>query len=142
MAQVDAAFHIRLLTVAGNRRLIKLVDDLQLMAYVFRRHVQLQRSAAIARWARAYREHCLIVRALEKRDAALAAVMMRRHLEDAKGFYLGVYDSHHGAGLAEGDPAVEWPTVLLKSLDDAVPGPRIARRAALHRPRGGNSTSH
>ena len=53
MARVDAAFHIQLLMASGNRRLIKLVGDLHLMAFLFRRHVQIPRAAALARWARA-----------------------------------------------------------------------------------------
>ena len=133
MARVDAAFHIQLLLAAGNRRLIKLVGDLHLMAFLFRRHAQIPRTAALARWARAYREHCRIARALERRDGPQAAATMKRHLEDAKTFYLGVYD-HAGRDSAVDELDPIWCSEPIKSLGpDLLPTRRQVRRAQFAR---------
>jgi DNA-binding GntR family transcriptional regulator len=131
MARVDAAFHIQLLMASGNRRLIKLVGDLHLMAFLFRRHAQIPRAAALARWARAHREHCRIVRALARRDGLLAATTMQRHLEDAKAFYLGMYDCERREIPADGDTDRAWSSELLKSLgqESTVGTQRRTRRA-------------
>ena len=129
MARVDAAFHIQLLLAAGNRRLIKLVGDLHLMAFLFRRHAQIPRGrGAGRRWARAYREHCRIARALERRDGPQAAATMKRHLEDAKTFYLGVYD-HAGRDSAVDELDPIWCSEPIKSLGpDLLPTRAQVRR--------------
>ena len=56
---------------------------------------------------------------------------MQRHLEDAKSFYLGVYDRDRRDVPLGGDTDSTWSSELLKSLAQNVPPPaaRRVRRA-------------
>jgi len=115
--RLDAVFHMRLLTAAGNNRLVKLASDLQLSAFLFRRHVEVPRDVAMARVAKSYRDHCHIVRALERRDAQAAVDAARHHLEGAKSYYLEAFDNSRRRAAVGANPDVAWASELLASID-------------------------
>ncbi len=127
MVAADAAFHLRLLMAAGNRRVIKLVSDMQLMAVLFRRHLEIPESLALSRWAHAYREHCQIVRALADRDPQATMEATARHLERAKAFYLHAYDNCRRNAPAGTDPDRAWSSLLMPSLTNLTDESPLAR---------------
>jgi DNA-binding GntR family transcriptional regulator len=78
----DRAFHLALLAIAGNRRLVRIVADLRDQA----RSVGLQSMAAAETLAAAAAaEHRPILDAIRARDLPAAERVMRLHLEHTRG---------------------------------------------------------
>lgn len=86
----DRQFHLGLLELLGNRRLVAMVGQLRDQA----RMQGLQKLADQGELTRSGEEHLDIVDAIESGDAELAAELMRGHLAHSRGIW---------AGLAEND---------------------------------------
>lgn len=89
---LDRQFHLGLLELLGNRRLVAMVGQLRDQA----RMQGLQKLADQGELTRSGEEHIAIVDALESGDGDLATELMRKHLAHSRGIW---------AGRAEGDSA-------------------------------------
>ncbi|MDR3683704.1 MAG: GntR family transcriptional regulator [Geothrix sp.] len=70
-------FHLRLLTIAGNRWRLQIVNDLRKVMKLNRHHSLFHQG----RIAESLAEHAALMEALERRDPAPAAAMVRLHFE-------------------------------------------------------------
>ena len=74
----NEAFHLRLLAIAGNRWAAQIVQDLRKVMKL-NRHLSLFRQG---RLGESLAEHRAVMAALQARDAAAAALLMRRHFDN------------------------------------------------------------
>jgi DNA-binding GntR family transcriptional regulator len=81
----DRAFHLTLLGLAGNSRLVRLVGQLRDQT----RLTGLKRMADAGSLAESATEHRLILEALRARDADRAELLMRHHLDHTRGTWAG-----------------------------------------------------
>ncbi|MCP3425209.1 GntR family transcriptional regulator [Rothia sp. AR01] len=91
--EADKRFHLLLLGYAGNRRILKLVEELRDQA----RLVGLSALADRGELAESAREHLAIVDAAENRDAVLVHQLMIGHIEQTRSVWAGrppVYSAH------------------------------------------------
>jgi DNA-binding GntR family transcriptional regulator len=82
----DRQFHLGLLEVLGNRRLVAMVSQLRDQA----RMQGLQKLADQGELTESGREHIEIVDAIEAGDPERAADLMRRHLAHSRGIWAGL----------------------------------------------------
>lgn len=76
----ERRFHELIIQASRNTWLIKVVDDLQLMAYSFNPLRGLADFLTLANAESTYRDHLRIYKALRKRDAPLVRSLSRRHI--------------------------------------------------------------
>lgn len=81
----DRRFHLRLLELAGNGRLVRLVEQLRDQT----RLLGLKPLAATGDLEKSAREHRDVLDALQARDADRAEALMRKHLEHTRGIWAG-----------------------------------------------------
>jgi DNA-binding GntR family transcriptional regulator len=81
----DRAFHLALLAIAGNRRLVRIVADLRDQTRI----VGLRAMAEAETLAATAAEHRPILDAIRARDLARAQRVMRIHLEHTRGAWAG-----------------------------------------------------
>ncbi|MBO8185093.1 GntR family transcriptional regulator [Streptomyces spirodelae] len=82
---LDRQFHLGLLELLGNRRLVAMVGQLRDQA----RMRGLQKLADQGELTQSGEEHIAIVDAIESGDGELAADLMRRHLAHSRGIWAG-----------------------------------------------------
>ncbi|MFD5128872.1 GntR family transcriptional regulator [Streptomyces olindensis] len=82
---LDRQFHLGLLELLGNRRLVTMVSQLRDQA----RMQGLQKLADQGELTRSGEEHIDIVDAIESGDSELAAELMRKHLAHSRGIWAG-----------------------------------------------------
>ncbi|ELS51096.1 GntR family transcriptional regulator [Streptomyces viridochromogenes] len=82
---LDRQFHMGLLELLGNRRLVTMVSQLRDQA----RMRGLQKLADQGELTRSGEEHIEIVDAIESGDTELAAELMRKHLAHSRGIWAG-----------------------------------------------------
>lgn len=82
---LDRQFHLGLLELLGNRRLVAMVGQLRDQA----RMQGLQKLADQGKLTRSGEEHIDIVDAIESGNAELAAELMRKHLAHSRGIWAG-----------------------------------------------------
>ncbi|MEV0598462.1 GntR family transcriptional regulator [Streptomyces sp. NPDC050315] len=85
----DRQFHLGLLELLGNRRLVTMVGQLRDQA----RMQGLQKLADQGELTRSGEEHIEIVDAIESGDSELAAELMRNHLAHSRGIWAGRTES-------------------------------------------------
>ena len=86
---MDRRFHLGLLEVVANRRLVALVAQLRDQA----RMQGLQQLADEGQLTHSGAEHITIVQAIESGDGELAADLMRKHLTHSRGIWAGQTES-------------------------------------------------
>jgi DNA-binding GntR family transcriptional regulator len=96
----DKEFHLGLLALSGNLRLVRLVGQLRDQT----RLVGLRRLAEDGRLMATAREHAEILDALRNRNADRAEWLMRRHLDHTRGVWAGRLESALEASDALGSP--------------------------------------
>ncbi len=89
----DRQFHLGLLEVLGNRRLVTMVAQLRDQA----RMQGLQKLADQGELTKSGQEHIDIVDAIEARDADRAAELMRKHLAHSRGIWAGLAEENTSA---------------------------------------------
>ncbi|MFJ8464055.1 GntR family transcriptional regulator [Streptomyces swartbergensis] len=82
---LDRQFHLGLLELLGNRRLVTMVGQLRDQA----RMQGLQKLADQGELTQSGEEHIAIVDAIESGDGELAAELMRKHLAHSRGIWAG-----------------------------------------------------
>ena len=85
----DRAFHLGLLSLAGNRRLVRIVGELRDLTRI----VGLQSLAAAEALEATAGEHRPILEAMQARDVAAAQRFMTIHLEHTRGAWAGRRES-------------------------------------------------
>jgi DNA-binding GntR family transcriptional regulator len=86
---LDRQFHLGLLELLGNRRLVAMIGQLRDQA----RMQGLQKLADQGELTRSGEEHIEIVDAIESGNAELAAELMRKHLAHSRGIWAGRADN-------------------------------------------------
>ncbi len=76
---VDESFHAYIMQVAGNKRLLKMVRDLRILARIFRDYERDR--PRFKQIVTTYRYHAQIVRAIRDGDAKRARNWMRQHID-------------------------------------------------------------
>jgi DNA-binding GntR family transcriptional regulator len=114
-AQNDAAFHLLLLRAAGNRRAIKVVNDLHLMTRIFG-HRNEGRPLGDLRHMCEY--HGAIVDALRRRDGAAARRLIIEHIRVGCQTALRAFDEHRLNMDATQDSSLSFPNDLQERLQD------------------------
>ena len=93
--EIDLAFHERLIGIARNDRLKKILDDFRIMSQTFREKqydpTMANVQSYLANLAWAWRDHSRILRALQKGDVLSASHAMSLHIERARKRVLRVY---------------------------------------------------
>lgn len=89
----DVTFHLRILESADRPKLLQVVSDLRILTNLFSQNRREPGRDAVRLLARTYREHCLIVRALEQGKPELAAKRIQDHIRKAKETALAYYDA-------------------------------------------------
>ena len=79
--QADRAFHLKLLTYAGNARLVELVSDLRAQTRLLGLTSLLADGGLVA----SAREHLTIVDLIASRDPDAVETLMRRHIDHVRG---------------------------------------------------------
>jgi DNA-binding GntR family transcriptional regulator len=95
----DHAFHTRLLQLARNDRLIRLVNELRDQTQLLGLH----RMGRAGQLDKSADEHVELLDAVRGRDVGAAQRIMRRHLEHARGIWAGLDEA--GAAAASEDAA-------------------------------------
>jgi DNA-binding GntR family transcriptional regulator len=90
--RADRQFHVGLLELAGNHRLVRLVEQLRDQT----RLVGLKQLAEAGKLTASAAEHRRILEAVQARDADRAEQLMRAHLEHTRGIWAG--RSEHADG--------------------------------------------
>jgi DNA-binding GntR family transcriptional regulator len=89
--RADRDFHLALLSLAGNRRLVRLVGQLRDQA----RLTGLKAIADSGLLFSSAEEHKLILDALRARDVRYAETLVRRHLDHTRGVWAGRSEQEH-----------------------------------------------
>lgn len=76
----DQTFHMRIIRIAGNRRIMKSVRESRVLAGIFGRPRQEHDLAVVAR---TYRRHAQVLRAIEKGDSASARARTSAHIQSS-----------------------------------------------------------
>lgn len=88
--RIDQAFHIRLMELTGNRRLVRLVENLRDQTRLYGIAALLREGAL----TETMQEHHNILDALIKRDAELAVALMGKHINHTRGIWAGRKEGH------------------------------------------------
>ncbi|MDG4829363.1 GntR family transcriptional regulator [Solwaraspora sp. WMMD1047] len=83
--QADLDFHLGLLAVLDNRRLVEIVRDLRARTRLY----GLTRLAETGRLTASAAEHLELLDLIEARDAVAAEALMRRHIGHTRGIWAG-----------------------------------------------------
>lgn len=88
----DVTFHLLILETADRPKLLQVVSDLRILTNLFSQNRRRPGRDTVRHLARTYREHCLIVRALEQRKPEVAGRRIQEHIRKAKESALAFYD--------------------------------------------------
>ena len=100
----DAAFHVALLRIAGNRRALRTVNELRVMASIFGHRKEERPQDSLESICG---QHRRLIEALRRGDAALARDVLAEHLQRGCRRALAAYDRNR---LAEADGRDGWMT--------------------------------
>lgn len=97
---LEARFHAVLVDAARNAWLSKVVGDLKLLTTVFARRRELRGFPDVAGAVQTWRDHRRLIRAVEDRDGARAATLMRSHIRVGRDAVLAVLSAVDVDGVA------------------------------------------
>jgi DNA-binding GntR family transcriptional regulator len=121
LLRADLGFHLTLLRMSGNGRMVKIVSDSRLLTGIFNspRHTH---TASVL--ATTLSQHESILDAVERGDSSLASTLMLEHIRHSKQQSLDGYDRN-----SEADRSLSSTEHLLAEMDRAAPPkPPRARR--------------
>ena len=109
----DAAFHLAVLQAAGNRRALKIVSELRVMAQIFgqRKQERPQDDLDVI-----CEQHRAIVAALREGDADVARHSMAEHLQRGCRIALAAYDRNRIEEAAGETPSITYPMELRERI--------------------------
>jgi DNA-binding GntR family transcriptional regulator len=116
LAIADATFHLVLLRVAGNARVLKIVDDLQVISRLMSFEGAPMFTDVAKEMAFQLRQHWQIFHAIARRDPKTARRCMTRHLRPTKRAILEQYDARQAQGAVQANPPRVWNTPLARTL--------------------------
>ncbi|HSH94365.1 MAG TPA: FCD domain-containing protein, partial [Roseimicrobium sp.] len=119
LLSADLGFHMLLLRVSGNRRMMKIVADSRLLTRIFGTPRQ-EHDLAVLR--ETYRFHREILDAVESGDGETARRLMAEHIAASRREALEHYDRTHSGGDTRTIP-LGLPEDLLEDLDRIERGP-------------------
>jgi DNA-binding GntR family transcriptional regulator len=88
----DANFHVTLLGIAGNRRIMKIIADSRILTQLFAFRRTNPTAPLLTHLSRTYRGHAEIFAALRRHDPKAASHWMTWHLTDGKRHALNRYE--------------------------------------------------
>lgn len=89
---LEKAFHLLLMKASRNRRLVQVVNELQVLTHVIERRAEYPPVSPLQRLAQLYRDHSRIVRALATHEPDTARSAVQLHLQWAARYHLGAFD--------------------------------------------------
>ncbi len=113
LLSADLGFHLMLLRVAGNQRMMKIVSESRLLTGIFGTQRQAHTAPVLEQ---TYREHRVILEAVERGDGKAAGRAMTQHIRASRKQALDAYDhdqSHHNSRLLP----LAMPQQLLAEID-------------------------
>ncbi len=114
----DASFHTAILHSARNRWIAKSAADMRLMVQIFGRWQEMPGRDMLAIWARTWKEHRRLVRALACRDSDAAREIIRGHILKGKEKVLEYYDwAEQNRGKADSELLPDSLREHLRSLE-------------------------
>ena len=111
----DAAFHITLLRSAGNRRAVKIVNELHVMSSIFAQWAAL---TPLGDANHICKEHARIVELLGCGDARTASGVMREHIRNGCRIALSAYQRGRANEAARTGPGIMEPGPLYQEIHD------------------------
>jgi DNA-binding GntR family transcriptional regulator len=102
----DMHFHLHILRMAGNRKIMAMVEDCKILIRVFA-HVPIEHDLRLV--ARSYREHSSVLRAVRRRDPEAARGCMTDHIATAARLVLRGYNGKTEKPAKPGDGAKATP---------------------------------
>jgi len=111
----DLAFHMVILRESGNPFVIKIVSDLHLMGRIWGGDRNDPLDSDLKLWAKTWKQHNRIYRAIRRRDAEQASYWMTQHLRDATREALAYYDRQCRSQGAD-QVGFEWPQVVRDAI--------------------------
>ena len=109
----DLGFHLMLLRVAGNHRMMKIVSDSRLLTGIFGTQRQAHTALVLEQ---THREHAAILEAVERGDSKAAARAMTLHIRASKQQALEAYDRQQSQRNPRLIP-LAMPQQLLAEID-------------------------
>lgn len=89
----DRSFHLRILELHGNQRLVRLVDQLRLQTRLYGLPHLLEQGVLVA----SAQEHAALLNAISAASQEDAETLMRRHLRHTRGVWAGLRESPEGS---------------------------------------------
>ena len=118
MVVADISFHLRILQIAGNARLLKIVSDLQLMTVLCGHSYRDPATFSLLRsTSHTYRDHARVCRAIRRRRPKEARYWMRRHIRSQKEMSEYFEQMHRRLAAQEAMPG-DWPDSVRASIYD------------------------
>ncbi len=112
----DASFHLLILRAAGNRRILKVVSDLQIMTQYFGHRRYTPEWSLTTNLGIEYLQHARVARALRKRDAVQAKRMMESMFDSGEYVmkkHAKFLEHQHGG---KSPPVPDWPAELSRRI--------------------------
>lgn len=109
----DAAFHMTLLCVTGNRRGVKAVSDLQLMAYTFGHQ---DKTPSLDDLRHVCETHDQLIEALRSSDAEVVERIAGEHIRFACERALKAFDRGDWQRVAGSTPGLDLPEAVYRRL--------------------------
>jgi DNA-binding GntR family transcriptional regulator len=88
--RTDLEFHEKILGIVGNQKIIEMVQECKVLAWVFV-HISMEHDLHLM--ANTYRQHSAVLRAIRQRDAAGATTAMNYHIEKSAQAVLDRYST-------------------------------------------------
>jgi DNA-binding GntR family transcriptional regulator len=121
---VDLEFHMHILKMAGNERILAMVRDCKILTRIFG-HVPVVHDLHLLAWD--YRESCAIARAIARGEEERASQWMAKHIRRAMEMVLAQYDaksrtSGRSAGRTRAGGRAAFEAEALPMAADALTG--------------------
>ncbi len=118
LTMADMGFHILLMSVAGNRYVLKTIERYAVMTKIMSRKGAKPGMNELAHLAATYRDHYRVYRAIRDRDSKRAGYWMRHHIRLACEGALEKYDEDKRQGISPEYTMVPSVHQLLRDLEE------------------------
>jgi len=109
----DLGFHLVIIRATGNRRMMKIISDLRILANIFSAKREPHDLPIIVS---AYRYHRRILRAIVHKNGEAARIWMRRHIQASRQLALESFEKRKSSGNSKENIVLALPQELLDEL--------------------------
>ncbi len=114
----DVEFHRAILRAGRCAYTARTLENLRILTNLAGPQHLGSSDTRIHRLAMTYREHSMMVRALQKHDPETAGALMTRHIHFAKQARLEDYDNRNGI-VGQGNPDLNWPETVRRLIEQS-----------------------